>query len=113
MSRRKEVGLRDRDKIIDMKKVGDHFETDESQNAPDMNPFTEYVHHPEAEPEATKPEKGRTAEKRRKQNPITVNPEVKRKRAIVKVKEVLDGAEIVARFFDDTAKRIERINSGK
>ena len=113
MSRRKEVGLRDHEKIIDMKKVGDHYETDESQNAPDMNPFTEYVHHPEVGPEATEPKKGRTEEKRRKQNPITVNPEVKRKRAFEKIKEVLDGAETVARFFNDTAKRVERINSGK
>lgn len=111
MSRRKEVGLRDHEKIIDMKKVGDHYEAEESQNVPDMDPFTEYVYHPEAGPEAT--EKGRTEEKRRKRNPITVNPEVKRKRAFEKIKEVLDGAETVARFFNDTAKRVERINSGK
>lgn len=96
-----------------MKKVGDHYEADESQKIPDMDPFTEYVYHPEVEPEATESEKGKAEVKRRKRNPITVNPEVKRKRAFENARELLDGAETVARFINDAVKRVERINSGK
>ena len=103
--------MNESEKIIDMKKVGDTWEQDGNPKEPDHDPFTEFVYTQEMGSDATATSTRKRV--RLRPDPIPINPEAKRARALKNVKEVLDGAEVVASVINDVLKRVERLNKGK
>jgi len=110
--------LSDKDKIVDMKKVGDHYEADD--DAPEYDPFTEFKYKGEK-----KSNKGQTFEgqtfphEENRQPPVKIlNPtkadrQLRKQEVMEGFKDFLDGAETVVRLVNDVAKRVERIKNSK
>ncbi len=111
--------MSDHETIIEMEKEGDKWNVSDPQKEPDEKPFSPfdgYVH-PQREPKSELDDivefensVADILEKRQKNRKI-VSKEKRKKRIYVleNVEQVLEGAEVVARLFNDVTKRIERI----
>lgn len=105
--------MSDKDKIVDMKKVGDHYEADD--DAPEYDPFSEFQYKGEKKSTEgqTFPPEGNRQPPVRILNPTKADRQLRKQEVMEGFKDFLDGAETVARLVHDTVKRVERIKHSK